>query len=794
MIKNYLKIAWRNLGKTKMYSFINIGGLSVGMAVAILIGLWMHDELSFDRNFKNYDHIAQVIQNVTNNGEVETWKNVPYPLADELRKNYGSDFKHIVMAVNGGDHLLTYNEKKLKEAGVFFEKEAPEMFSLKMLRGNRNGLDDPSSILLSASAAKAYFGNEDPVNKLMKIDDLPVVKVTGVYEDFPQNSTFAGLNFISSWDFLYNNDNGIKSLQEPWRPNFATLYVQLDDNADINSVSAKIKEAKLKKINTQLAKKKPSLFLFPISKWHLYPEFKDGVNVGGAIKYVWMFGIIGVFVLLLACINFMNLSTARSEKRAREVGIRKTVGSLRKQLIFQFFCESLLTVAFAFVLSLLIVQLILPFFNSVSGKQMSVSWSNPFFWLLSIGFIIITALISGSYPAFYLSSFHPVKVLKGSIRAGRYATIPRKILVVLQFTVSVAMMIGTVIVYRQIQFAKYRPVGYTREGLVNIPTMDSSIHHHLDAVKSELEQSGAITSIAESGSSTTGGFGSSSGFSWKGKDPNLSIDFGFVEVSYDYGKTINWEIKEGRDFSRDFATDSSAVILNEAAVHFMGLKKPVGETITWFDQSLTVIGVINDMVMESPYNATKPIIYSLSTGQGNFAILKINPGASIKDALAKIEPVFKKFNPEQPFEYQFVDDDYAKKFNDEERIGKLAAFFAILAIAISCLGLFGLTSFVAEQRKKEIGVRKVLGASILNVWGLLSKNFVALILISFFIAIPLSYYFMHSWLQNYQYRTPLSWWVFVVAILGSLVITVIVISLQAIKAAIANPVKSLRTE
>jgi len=339
MLKNFFKTAWRNLGKSKMHSFINIIGLSIGMAIAILIGLWMYDELSFNKNFQNYDHIAQVIQNVTNNGEVQTWKAVPYPLAGELRKNYGSDFKHIVMAANWGDHIVGIGEKKLKTSGGYFEKEAPEMFSFKMLQGNRNGLDDLSSVMISASAAKAYFGNDNPINKIIKIDDQEPEKVTGVYEDFPHNSIMAGLDFVGTWDFFYKN-NDLKSMEDPWRPNFTTLFVQLNDNTDINGVSARIKDAKLKKVNAQLQKKKPALFLYPMSDWHLRSEFKNGANVGGAIQYVWMFGIIGVFVLLLACINFMNLSTARSEKRAKEVGIRKTIGSLRKQLILQFFSES----------------------------------------------------------------------------------------------------------------------------------------------------------------------------------------------------------------------------------------------------------------------------------------------------------------------------------------------------------------------------------------------------------------------------------------------------------------------
>jgi putative ABC transport system permease protein len=792
MFKNYFKTAWRALLKDKMHSFINIIGLSLGMAVAILIGLWMYDELSFNKDFKNYDHIAQVIQNVTNNGEVQTWWDVPYPLSNELRTNYGSDFKHIVMATTG-DHIITVDDKKLNDRGGFFEKEMPDMFSLDMIKGSRNALNDPSSVLISASAAKAYFGNDDAMNKIIKVDQMPPLKVAGVYRDFSQNSTLADLNFIAPWDFFYAN-NDLKSMDEPWRPNFVSLFVQVNDNADFAAVSKRIKDAKFKKVNAQLQKKKPELFLMPMSKWHLYSEFKDGKNVGGAIKYVQMFTIIGIFVLLLACINFMNLSTVKSEKRAKEVGIRKTIGSLRSQLIWQFFSESLLTVSFAFVLSILIAWLALPFFNNVADKHMVILWSNPIFWLISIAFILITSLIAGSYPAFYLSSFRPVKVLKGTSKAGRYAAMPRKVLVVLQFTVSVSLIIGTVIVYRQIQYAKDRPVGYTRANLISIPTNNPSVHTHFDAVKDELMHTGAIVSMAESESPTTGVWNSTSGFSWPGKDPNLSTDFGVISASYDYGNTINWQIKEGRGFSREFATDSNAIVLNEAAVNYMNLKNPVGQTVTWWDKPLKVIGVIHNMIIESPYDEVRPIIYPLSSDAGNMVILKLNPSISAKDALSKIEPVFRKFNTDQPFEYKFVDDEYATKFGDEERIGKLSGIFSLLAIIISCLGLFGLTSFVAEQRKKEIGVRKVLGASVFNVWNLLSKDFVLLVVLSFLVAFPLSYYFMHNWLQDYTYRTDIAWWVFITVGIGALLITILVVSMQAIKAAIANPVKSLRTE
>ncbi len=793
MIKNYFKIAWRNLKKSKAHSIINIAGLSIGISVVILISLWLFDELSFNKNFKNYDRIGRVLQHVTNNNEVQTWGNVPYPLANELRQGYGSNFKQIVMASGWNDHMLAYENKKLTKGGIYLEKGGADLFSLNMIRGGLNGLDEPSSIFLSASTAKAYFGDEDPINKMMKIDNELNAKVTGVYKDFPHNSEFSELAFIAPWDLLYNNTDWIKTMDDPWRPNAFQLFVLLNENTDFKTASLKIKDAKLKRVNDQLKKKKPELFIHQMSQWHLYSEFKNGKNVGGAIQYVWMFGIIGVFVLLLACINFMNLSTARSEKRAKEVGIRKTVGSLRKQLIAQFFSESLLTVFIAFTISLLLVQLVLPYFNEISNKQMSILWANPLFWMAAVFFILFTGLAAGSYPAFYLSSFRPVKVLKGTFKAGRAASLPRKVLVVLQFTVSVTLIIGTIVVYQQIQFAKNRPVGYTRDGLISVG-LSEPVHKHFDAIRNELLQSGAIESMAESGSPTTEIWNSTSGFGWKGKDPNLSTDFKTVSVSYDYGKTIGWQIKDGRDFSRDFATDTASLILNEAAVAFIGFKKPVGETMTWWDTPYRVVGVINNMVMESPYKESIPIIYELVTEQQNVAILRLNPEISATDALAKIEPVFKKNNPEQAFEFRFIDEEYSKKFGNEERIGTLSGIMTSLAVFISCLGLFGLASFVAEQRTKEIGVRKVLGASVLNLWNLLSKDFVILVAISFLIAVPLSYYFMHNWLQNYQYRTGLSWWIFFAAGIGSLLITILVVSIQAIKAAVANPVKSLRTE
>jgi putative ABC transport system permease protein len=793
MIKNYLKVAWRNLVKNKVHSFINITGLSVGMAVAMLIGLWIWDELSFDKNHKNHDSIAQVVQNVTNNGEVQTWNSVPYPLAAELRKNYGSDFKYVVMTAGMGNHLLALDNKKITRNGMYMEPQGPDMLTLDMLKGNKNALTDPSSILISASTAKAYFGDADPMNKTLKIDNQLSAKVAGVYQDMPQNSTFANLDFIGPWDMFYNANN-LKEMSEPWRPNFCTLYVQMAGNASMAAASLKIKDAKLRNVNAVLAKKKPALFLQPMNKWHLYDEFKDGKNIGGRIQYVWMFGVIGVFVLLLACINFMNLSTARSEKRAREVGIRKAVGSLRSQLIYQFFSESLLCVAFAFLVALLFVKFSLPFFNEVADKKMDILWTTPVFWLLTLGFTILTGLVAGSYPAFYLSSFQPVKVLKGAFRVGRFAAIPRKVLVVIQFTVSVTLIIGTVVVFRQIQFAKDRPVGYTRDGLVSVAVGSGEIHKNFASVKDELFKTGAVVAIGEGDVAPTQSAGSTSAIEWKDKDPNLSIDFQQTGVSLGYGKAVGWQFEGGRDFSDSFLSDSTAVILNEAAVKFMGLKTPVGDNLTYYGNQFKIIGVIKDIIVDSPYGQVKPSVFFFNKGAGGAVLLKINPKTSSSAAIESIEKVFKQFNPEQPFQYSFVDEVYAKKFGNEQRIGKLAAFFASLAIFISCLGLFGMASFMAEQRVKEIGVRKVLGASVFNLWRLLSVDFIVLVTLSLLIATPVAWYLMHNWLQHFDYRSGISGWIFIMTGFGAISITLLTVSIQTIKAALMNPVKSLKTE
>ena len=793
MHTNYLKSAFRNLRRNTGYSLINIGGLAAGMAVALIIGLWIRDEFSFNHYHRNYDRLAQVIQNVTNNGEVQTWFSVPFPLADELRSNYGSDFESVVMASGTYPHVLAWEDKLLTRSGTFFEPGGPELLSLQLQEGSTD-LKDPGTILLSASTAKAVFGDTDPMHKTIRVDDQMTVQVTGIYEDVPRNSAFSDLGFIMPWQLYYDNSGWVKTASDPWRPNAFSLFVKLTENADPGQVSARIKDAKLKHMSTELAKKKPALFLLPMSRWHLYSEYRDGINTGGRIRYVRMFGIIGVFVLFMACINFMNLSTARSEKRAKEVGVRKAIGSGRRQLIGQFLGESLFFAGLSFAVSLLLVQGLLPFFNNISDKAMTLPWKEPVFWGVGLAFILVTGLIAGSYPAFYLSSFRPVKVLAGPFKAGRWAALPRKVLIVLQFTVSVSLIIGTMIVFSQIKFAQNRPLGYNADGLVAIPVVNGEIHKHFDVFKAALMDEKAVIAVAETTNPTTETWSTSSGFDWRGKDPNLSVDFPNVGVSLGYGETIGWKFLEGRDFSADFPTDSTGFILNEAAARYMNLENPIGETIKWFGTPCHVIGVVEDMVMGSPYQPVKPTIFYLDESPGNFVVAKLNPEAGAPASLDKIERIFRKYSPAQPFEYSFADEEFSKKFNTEKRVGKLASFFAVLAVFISCLGLFGLASFVAEQRTREIGIRKVLGASIFNIWKLLSEDFVVLVIIACVAAAPLAWYFLNGWLENFSYRTRISGWIFAAAGLGALAITLLTVSFQSIRAALANPVKSLRSE
>jgi putative ABC transport system permease protein len=796
MIKSYFLIARRGLVKNRVYSAINIVGLAIGMAVVMLIGLWMRDELSFNKGYANYDRIVRVMVNQTRGNDTRTNWSLPVPLVGDMRARYGGDFKEVAVGSWNSLHVLRVGDKQVSRQGMFVQPGMINILALRTVDGREAALRDPSSILISEEMAKSLFGGDDAEGKTIQFDDSSVLKVSGVFTDPPYNSDFRDVNYFVPWANYEATHNWVKEAQKYWNENSFQAYALLQDKADLGRVQAKVSG----ELNGHDRKDKPVVLLDPMSRWHLYADWVGGKNVGGTIQFVWMFGIIGVFVLFLACINFMNLSTARSEKRAREVGIRKSVGSLRGQLIGQFLGESVFVALLSFLLALMMVQLALPWFNQVADKQMHLLWDNPSFWVVAIGLTILAGLIAGSYPAFYLSSFKPVKVLKGTFKAGWSAALPRKVLIVVQFTVSVALIAGTIIVYQQVNYVKDRPVGYSRAGLITVDIIGQELPKHYEPLRQDLLRSGAVVNVAESSSPTTQTYNNQSGFVWEGKDPNMTPTFAVYWGTYDFGPTIAWQFVAGRDFSKDFPSDSNAIILNESAVKYMGLKKPIGATIQYTysfhtDHNYHVIGVVRDLVMDNPFGPAKQSVFMLG-GQdyANVITVRINPAMATSAALPVIGSIFKKYDPSEPFEYNFNDAVYAQKFALEDRVGKLAAFFAIFAIFISCLGLFGMSSFMAEQRIKEIGVRKVLGASVLHLWGLLSRDFVGLVALSFLIALPLAWHYMDGWLRQYPYRVTVSVWVFVATMGTAIIITLATVSWQAVRAARANPVKSLRTE
>jgi putative ABC transport system permease protein len=782
MFYSYLKIACRHLMKSRINTSINILGLSMGMAVALLAGLWVWDELSFNHIHTNHERLAQTLSVARFNGSVGADANASVPLAAALKSQYPADFARTSL-LSATSQTFANKDKKIAGSGAWVQADFPVMFSLQMLAGSANALKDPGSLLLSAGIAKALFGSTPAIGKLIRIGDGTTLKCGGVYKDLPQNSSFYTYEFLLPWE---NNDNPGK-LEDSWINHHYQLFVQLSPNADFDRVSARIKDI----TKPHLKNAWEEIQLYPMDHWRLYDRSENGHMTGGRLQQVWLCGIIAVFVLLLACINFINLSTARSAKRARETGVRKVLGSSRKNLIAQFLSEALLTTMLATLLALALAQLTIPWFNQLDGKELNIPWSSPTFWLLVLAFSTFTGLLAGSYPAFYLSNFQAIKVLKGQLQTGNFASMARRILVTIQFTISISLIIAVITIYRQVQFAKNRPVGYSPAGLITIEPGMPDLFERFDALRADLIKTGAVQEIAESSSPTTEVRNSMLGYDWEGRDPRFVPVLGTLFVSHEFGKTIGWSIKEGRDFSRKFATDSGAIILNEAAVNYMGLKNPVGKSIG----ERPIIGVIHDMVMESPYSPVLPTIFTVMTDSRiHTLIVRINPALNIQDALAKIKPVMMHYDPETMFDYQFVESSYKTKFLDEERTGRLTSVFAALAILISCMGLFGLVSFVAEQRTREIGIRKTLGASVFNLWRLLSTEFLLLVLVSGLIAAPLTYTTLHAWLQHFTYHTSMPMWIFVTAGTGALFITLLTVSYQTIRAASANPITSLRSE
>ena len=792
MLKNYFRVAFRNLIRNKFAGAINIGGLAIGMAVAILIGNWVYYHLSYNRSFPEHSRIAAVLQNQTMSGNIVTWTGEARQLTPALEKDYPGLFKHVVTSFGAYPLPIAYGESKLSMQGTYADPAIVNMLNLDMRRGDTNALSGESSIILSNSAAKDLFGDVNPLGKTVKVNNTQLLKVTGVYADLPENSNFADYNFIIPFQYLIHSDSNMAKLH--WGNSWFDVFVQLNDNVDMASASNAIKMVKTRNAPGE-AGSKPELFLHAMDHWHLHADFKNGVEAGGFIEYVRLFTIIGIIVLVLACINFMNLSTARSEKRAREVGIRKTLGSLRGQLIGQFFSESLLTALLAFILAIGIAQLLLPFFNSIAGQKMHIPYGQPMFWATGLVFVIITGVLAGSYPALYLSAFRPVRVLKGAFKAGKTADLPRRILVVVQFAASVILIIGSVVVYHQIEYVKDRPVGYDRSGLIEVSVQNDYTRQHFDALRTQLIQTGLVQEAAGSMLSLVSNDATNNNYNWRGKDPSMTAEFGFNIVTPQFGKAAGWQVVEGRDFSNDLATDNNSYVINEAAAKYLGFKHPVGEQVLWNgERRMTIIGVVRDLITQSPFEPARQMLFSLDTSQVRHINIRVKPQAGMTQALAAIQGVFKRFDAENPFQYTFADQQYATKFSGEERVGQLAGFFTILAIFISCLGLLGLSAFVAEQRTREVGIRKILGASVLSLWSLLSREFVALVGISLLIGVPLGYWLMHSWLNNFAYHAGLSWWIFAITAITAIGITLFTVSFQCIKAAVANPVKSLRSE
>ena len=786
MFKTYLTIAWRNLKKNRLYSFINITGLAVGMAVTLLIGLWVWDEVTANHAFANHKTLADIVSIGSENGVRHAGENASIPTCAELKRRFPGDIKDAALVGHAPSSLAT-GEKNISSWGFWAQQGFPEMFTLKMIAGDRKALANPYAMLISRSTGKALFGQADPMNRTVRIGDRTDMQIKGVYEDIPENTRFTGLGFLLAWD---NEDNPADSMKEDWYDHHRMLYVQVNEKTDMALLSSQIKDL----CKPFIRGHGEELLLHPMDRWNLYGNYENGKMVAGRATFVRLFSLIGLFVLLLACINFMNLSTARSEHRAKEVGIRKTVGSLRRQLVIQFLTESFLFVLLALVLSLLLAWLLLPAFNLLARKQLNIPVGALSFWLMLAAFTFVTSLLAGSYPAFYLSSFRPVKVLKGVFKAGPAASLPRKILVVTQFTVSIGLIIGAIIIFRQLQYSKDRPVGYDREGLITVEINSPALQEHFEAVKDALLRTRAVAAVAKSSSPPTEVQNAMLRYTWRGMDPNSYPSVGTVFVSADYGKVINWTIKEGRDFIPGAPADSDAIVINETAAKFIGYEHPAGDYIRWHENPVKIVGVVKDMVIESPYGKTEPTFFMLNPHAIHLIDIRIQPSMPVRTALTAIESVFRQFSPDSPFDYRWTDEQYAAKFADEEQLGKMVSLFTVLAILISCLGLWGLASFVAEQRTKEIGVRKILGASVVDLWRLLSGEFARLVLLSCAVAIPLAWYFSWRWLEGFAYHTPLSWWLFAVAAAGALVITLLTVSYQAIRAARANPIKNLKTD
>jgi ABC-type antimicrobial peptide transport system permease subunit len=809
MLSTYLKTAWRNIVRGKVYSLLNLLGLATGMAVALVIGLWVTNQVSYDRFIPGYERAYQVRFRMSDNGVMRNQVDVSLPVGDALKRDV-PEIAYVAPSFGSGDELIV-DDKRIAGNGRFVGPEFLQVFPFPLVEGDAStALKEPGSVVISESMAKAAFGNASALNKTIRLVNRGPRKVTAVVKDLPRNSSF---QFDLLFPFQEFAAGGwVKAAETKWGDAYFELYAALKPGADVVQAQQKASQLVKRYSPETYASFRREPILFPMKDWHLVTDSKDGWPSGGLIDYVRMFSIVGVLVLLIACINFMNLSTARSEKRAREVGVRKVIGGSRRGLILQFLIESLVMTFASFVLALLIVQMVLPAFTAMTGEIIRIPWRNGLFWLVMTGYVLVTGLLAGSRPAFYLSSFQPVKVLKGTarfrtspgqgttpwakfMRIGRAATLPRKVLVVLQFTCSIGLIIGTGIVYQQIEHARERPRGYDPDRLL----ISGDPGGNYTSFRQEVLQTGVVTGVTRSLSPATEVHSHNIVDQWPGMQPGEAFAPVMNAVAdNDFFKTLGIGFVEGSNFAGNPAVDSTCVILNEVAVKRMRLVQPINAYIHWpianAPQRLRIIGVVKNILTNNPFGTPEPTIYVYQPDWTWTVTYRISPRVSTAEALTKLKTVYGKYNHDVAFNYSFVDDQYASKFALETLIGKLAGIFAGLAIFISCLGLFGLAAYTAEQRTKEIGIRKVLGASVGQVMVLLSGDFIKLVVVSCAIASPIAYYLLHQWLAGYYYRIAINPLVFVLAALMAIVITALTVGFQSVRTALMNPVESLRSE
>ncbi len=790
MFKNYAIITLRNLFKNGFYSFINIAGLAIGITSSILILLWVADETSFDKFHPKADRLYQVWVNATFNGEINSWTSVPLPTYEAM-KTADSNIEHAVVTDWGGDHLVAVGdgENRLIKKAYWASEEFLEMFEFPLLHGDASHvLDDPRSIVISESMGKALFGDEDPMGQTIRVDNEHELKVTGILKDIPKNSSFE-FDFLMPWKFREQTNDWVKRNMTNWGNYSFQIFVELNDAQNQVAVENQIKGILQEHGEVE---NKPEFFLYPLLRWRLHGGFENGVETGGMSDYVQMFSIIAIFIIIIACINFMNLATARSERRAREVGVRKSVGSRRYELIMQFIGESLFISIIAFAVAILAAQLLLPFYNDLVEKQLFIDYTSSNFWIFTIGMVLFTGIISGSYPAFYLSSFQPVKVLKGKPSIGKGASTPRKVLVTLQFGFSILLIIGTIVIYQQIQLVKSRDLGYDQENLMAID-YTNEIEKNYRAIKLELLGSGAVEAVTKSNSSITN-INSNNFVGWPGKPEDLRVIFTTIATEYDYAKTMGIEMLEGRDFSEDFKSDTAAIIINKAALELMNLEDPIGTELDLWGGKRNLIGVTDNVLMGDPFEPVKPLFMIMDPEWTNSVTVRLKKTKNLPEAINTVKAVFEKYAPAYPFEYTFADVEFQKKFTTLNLTSTLASLFAFLTIVITGLGLFGLASFTAEQRTKEIGIRKVLGATVTGIVRMMSRDFSVLVLISFVVSSPFAWWLLNMHLDRYTIRVDIAWWIFPVTGLIALIFAISIVSIQALRAARANPVTSLRSE